>query len=163
MFTRKKECGFCRFWSCFYSQCYSQPMLKCDLNNTPFLISLLELKWFHRPLALEALCSPQATRELGQAAGSREPGSLQWQPEQEESIRFRCGAPRLRAVAPGSCRISEGQLGPFGENSGPSNSLGVCGCVIQIPWIPCSTFKFRYPNAGSHENWKELEWTEKLL
>lgn len=54
-------------------------MLKCDLNNTPFLISLLELKWFHRSLALEALCSPRATCELGQVAGSREPGALQWQ------------------------------------------------------------------------------------
>lgn len=46
VYQEENGVDFADFWSCFHSQCYSQPILKCNLNNAPFLISLREFKWF---------------------------------------------------------------------------------------------------------------------
>lgn len=113
---------FADFWSCFHSQCSSQPILKCDLNNTLLLVSPLELKWFHPPPSWKPFLHWPHLR-LNKRRSRREPGSLRWQ-GRERNIRFTHRTLGSRTLAPGRRTISGSQLGPPGRAHAAPTVLG---------------------------------------
>lgn len=79
MFTRKKECWFCRFLIIFSQPVLFPIHLKCNPNNTPFLFSLLELKRFLQPWPWQPFSLYWPHLGLPKWRSRGKPGSLQWQ------------------------------------------------------------------------------------
>lgn len=80
-------------------------MLKCNLNNTPFLVHLLELKRFHWPWKPSALYGPHLSWPRGTVEGARMSAMAAWAGV-EYSIQMR---------------------GPWAEDNGPKQLQDLCG------------------------------------
>lgn len=76
MFTRKKECWFCRFLIMFSQQVLFPTHFKRNLRNTLLLTGWLAVQWFHQPEAQKAFSFFWPHLHTAKSWTKRRPGSL---------------------------------------------------------------------------------------